>query len=158
MKFPHCGLRFVKYSNIPCKILVLPHWAGKCNILQIFGFSAIKCKTSSGKSFGCGDVNLTLTSWSISDTLCSKSANLKIVHSVEISWFFYHSDLTWNQFMRFWKCKICHFNTFRGSEFWFLWICAHFDGWNYQINNIQSPYNCKKGSLRTSRVSEIDFT
>ena len=42
--------------------------------------------------------------------------------TVEISGFFYHSDFPWNQFRRIWKCKICHCNTFRGSEFWFLWI------------------------------------
>ena len=39
-------------------------------------------------------------------------------HSVEISWFFYYSDFTWNQFLGLLKCKICHCNTFRGSEFW----------------------------------------
>ena len=27
----------------------------------------------------------------------------------------------WNQFWGFLKCKICHFNKFRGCEFWFLW-------------------------------------
>ena len=40
------------------------------------------------------------------------------LHRVEISWFFCHSDFKWNQFWEFLKCKICHFNTFRGSEFW----------------------------------------
>ena len=29
---------------------------------------------------------------------------------------------------------------------------------NYQINKIQSPWNSKKGSFRTSRFSKIDFT
>ena len=28
------------------------------------------------------------------------------------------SDFTWNQFRGLKKCKICHFNTFTGSEFW----------------------------------------
>ena len=41
-------------------------------------------------------------------------------HSVAISWFLYHSDFMWNQFWGFLKGKICHFNTFRGSEFWFF--------------------------------------
>ena len=40
------------------------------------------------------------------------------MHSVEISWFFYHSDFTWNQFLGFLKCKICHFNTF--ARLWIL--------------------------------------
>ena len=40
-------------------------------------------------------------------------------HNVEILGFFYHSDFTWNQFWGFQKCKICHFHTFRGSEYWF---------------------------------------
>ena len=53
-----------------------------------------------------------------------------ITHSsVEISGFFYHSDFTWNQFVGFWKCKICHFNTFRGFELWFLWIFGLSEGW-----------------------------
>ena len=41
---------------------------------------------------------------------------------------FCHSDFTWNQIWRFQKCKICCFNTFRGSEFSFLWIFAGFEG------------------------------
>jgi len=28
----------------------------------------------------------------------------------------------------------------------------------YQINQIQSPKNCKNGNFRTSRVSKVDFT
>ena len=48
---------------------------------------------------------------------------------MEISWILYHSDFTWNQFWGFLKCKISHFTTFRGSEFWFLWIFALFEGW-----------------------------
>ena len=42
----------------------------------------------------------------------------------------YNSDFTWNQFWGFYKCKICHCNTFRGPEFWLLRICALFEGWN----------------------------
>ena len=45
-------------------------------------------------------------------------------HSVEISGFFYHSDLTWNQFWWFYKWKICQFNTFAGSEFIFFNFCT----------------------------------
>ena len=41
-------------------------------------------------------------------------------------WFFYHSYFTWNQIWGFWRCKICHFNTFRGSELWFLWFFTLF--------------------------------
>ena len=36
--------------------------------------------------------------------------------------FSYHLDFTWNQFWGFLKWKISHFNTFRGSEFWFSWF------------------------------------
>ena len=52
-----------------------------------------------------------------------KSVN---THSLEISRFFYHSDFAWNQFWGFLKCKINHFNTFRGLEFWFWWIFCTF--------------------------------
>ena len=34
-------------------------------------------------------------------------------------------SFTWNQFWGFYKCKICHFNTFTGSEF-----SALLKGWN----------------------------
>ena len=40
--------------------------------------------------------------------------------------FFYHLDFTWNWFWWFCKCIIWLFNTFRGPEFWFLWIFALF--------------------------------
>ena len=57
-------------------------------------------------------------------------------HSVEIWWFFYYSDFTWNQFWGLWKCKICYFITFRGSEVWFFMnFCT------FEINKIQG---CKK--------------
>ena len=52
-----------------------------------------------------------------------------LTQSVEISWFFYHSDFTWNQFGEFLKCKISHFTTFIGSESWLLWIFVLFVGW-----------------------------
>ena len=44
--------------------------------------------------------------------------------------FLHHSDFTWNRICVFWKCKIYHFCTFRGSDFLFLWIFALFEGWN----------------------------
>ena len=49
-------------------------------------------------------------------------------HSVEISWFFYHSDFLWNHFQEFWRYKNCHFITFRGSELWFFMIFRIFWG------------------------------
>ena len=70
--------------------------------------------------------------------------NLILLHSVEISWFFYHSDFTWNQIWGFWKCKICHFNTFIESEFWFLWIFALCHSWKWPKIQILSLQNCKK--------------
>ena len=73
-------------------------------------------------------------------------------HSVEISWFFYHS------FCGFYKCKICHFNTFRGSEFWILCIFALFEPWNLPNYQIHGPKNGKNSIFRTSSFSKIDFT
>ena len=63
------------------------------------------------------------------DSLFFSQRRLKS-HSVEISWFFYHLDFTWNQFWGFYKCKMCHFSTIRGSEIWVSWIFAPFEGWN----------------------------
>ena len=54
----------------------------------------------------------------------AKNSRFIAMHSVEVSWFFHQSDFTWNQFWEMWKCKICPFNTFRGSEFWFVWNFA----------------------------------
>ena len=79
-------------------------------------------------------------------------------HSVEISEFCCLWDFTWNQFWQFFKYKICHFNTCRGLEFWFVWIWALFKSWNYQIDKIRSPKIAKNGSFSTSRFSNIDFT
>ena len=63
-------------------------------------------------------------------------------HSVEISWFFYYSDFTWNQFWGFLKCKISHFTTFRSSEFSLLWNFAFFEVWNLdQMNKIPSHFD-----------------
>ena len=36
------------------------------------------------------------------------------------SGFFYYSVFTSNQFLGFWKCKISHSNTFRGSDFFIV--------------------------------------
>ena len=66
---------------------------------------------------------------------------------VEISWFLYTSNFTWNQFLVFYKWKSCRFNTFRGSELRFLWIYEFLDFLKaeiYQINKIQSPQKCAK--------------
>ena len=52
------------------------------------------------------------------------------------SQFLYRSDFPWYQFWGFLKCKISHFTTFRGSEFWVLWIFALFAGWN--LPNLQN--------------------
>ena len=38
---------------------------------------------------------------------------------------------------------MCHFNTIRGSEFWFLWIFALFEGWNGP-NEENSDFNMIK--------------
>ena len=35
----------------------LPHCAGRCSCPHTFGLSVMRESTSSGKSFGCGDVN-----------------------------------------------------------------------------------------------------
>ena len=79
-------------------------------------------------------------------------------HSVEISWFLYHPDFTWNQFCGFLKCKSYHFNTFRGSEFWRLYILVLFEACNLPKIKIQSPKNVEIGRFTTSRILKIDFT
>ena len=65
-------------------------------------------------------------------------------HSVEMSWFFYHTGFTWNQFWGFLKCKICHFNKFRGSEIWFLWIFSLLEGWNLPKWQNSKPLKLQK--------------
>jgi hypothetical protein len=52
--------------------------------LQILLLSFIKSINSSGKSFGCGEVNLNLTSGAIIDNLCIKSVNLKPSPSLDL--------------------------------------------------------------------------
>ena len=66
------------------------------------------------------------------------------LYSVDISWFLYHSNFTWNQFGGFKECKICHFNTFRGSEFWFLRIFALFEGWHLPNEQNSQPLKWQK--------------
>ena len=58
---------------------------------------------------------------------------------MENSGFFHISNFTWNQFWRLYKCKICHFNTFRGSEFWFYQFLQFLKAVGYHINQIHSP-------------------
>ena len=47
----------------------------------------------------------------------------------------------WKQFWGFWKCKICHFNTFRGSELWFWWFFALFERSNFPNEQYSKPLN-----------------
>ena len=65
--------------------------------------------------------------------------------SVEISWFFYHSDFTWNQFEGFQKDKIGHFYTIRRSEFLlFMNFCTF---WRLNFNKLtkfRAPKVAKK--------------
>ena len=66
----------------------------------------------------------------------SKKAYRNFLHSntqyIVETQFFYHSDFTWKQYWRFEKCKICHFNTFRGCEFGcFMNFCTF---WNLKLN------------------------
>ena len=64
------------------------------------------------------------------------------IYSVEISAFFYHSDITLNQFWGYLKRKISHFTTFRSSEFSLLWNFAFFEVWNLdQMNKIPSHFD-----------------
>ena len=67
-----------------------------------------------------------------------------VFHSVEISRFLYHSIFTWNQFWGFLKCKILSFNTFRGSEFWFLCIFSLFEDWNWPKEQNSQPLKLQK--------------
>ena len=80
-------------------------------------------------------------------------------HSAEISWFFYHSDFTWNQFWGFLKHKICNFNTSRGSEFFIFLNFGPF--WRLKPSKLTkfiAPKIAKNLSFRTSRFLKIDFT
>ena len=61
------------------------------------------------------------------------------MHRSEISWFFYYSDFTWNQFWTFWSAKNYHFNTFGGCEFWYFGIFCHFQIWNFHKNQYSKP-------------------
>ena len=67
-----------------------------------------------------------------------------ISYSVEISWFLYHPEFMWNQFWGLLKCKISHFTTFRGSEFWFLWIFALSEDWNLPNEQYSQPLKWQK--------------
>ena len=87
------------------------------------------------------------------NNMCSSS--LFWWHSLEISRFLYQSDFTWNQFWGFLKCKISHFTTFRGSEFWFF---AIFEGWNLPNEQNSQPLKWQKRQICTSRILKIDFT
>ena len=59
------------------KVEVDPLCAGMCNCLQTFGVRAMTRNKSSGKSFGCGDVNRTRTSRSKPATAAMRSANVR---------------------------------------------------------------------------------
>ena len=54
--------------------VVLPLCAGMCSCLHTFGLDAMTFKTSSGKSFGCGDVKRTRISGSTPATSSRSSA------------------------------------------------------------------------------------
>ena len=43
--------------------------------------------------------------------------------------------------------KICRFNTFRNTEFWFSWTFALFEGWNWPRNQISESPICQKVKL-----------
>ena len=60
---------------------------------------------------------------------------------------FYAPDFTWNQFWRIWKCKICHFSTFRGSEFWFFTFLALFGDWNLSQPQNSEPLKIAKKAV-----------
>ena len=59
-----------------CNIEVEPLCAGMCSVLQMFLRSAMSCSTASGKSLGCGDVNLILMFGAAADTASNRSTNL----------------------------------------------------------------------------------
>ena len=96
-----------------------------------FGEYAIKIKQ---RSAGLESENSAI--WKDQTYLCkvhtysSRFVLLPVVYKTQCENFkvFYHSDFAWNQFWKFLKCKISRFNTFKGSEFWFSWIFALFEG------------------------------
>ena len=48
-----------------------------------------------------------------------------------------------------------HFNTFRGSEIWLLWIFAVFECWNFSKSKSQRFKNCKNSIFWTTAVSKL---
>ena len=80
------------------------------------------------------------------------------MHSVEISWFFCHSDFTWNQFWWIWKYEKCLFSIFRGFEFLILVNCSLHRMQKFIEIRIQSLQMCWKWQFLTSKILEFDFT
>ena len=70
-----------------------------------------------------------------------------LLHSVDISGFFCHSDFTWNQFWWFKKLKICHFLQFYG-----LWILLI-----WYISTFKKCKNSVKSNFRGSKCVKMSF-
>ena len=97
--------------------------------------ASLKCK----HFFGTIMVSIQVEQGKPSTEKKEKLTKKVISNIVEISLFLYHSYFTWNQFWGFLKYKISHFNTFRGSEFWFFMNFALIEGWNLPNQQNSEP-------------------
>ena len=77
-----------------------------------------------------------------------------VMHSVKISWFFCHSDFTWNQFRDSRKAKSAISTYLEELNFNFCtcWRLIFAKSTKFRAPKIA------KGSFRTSKFSKIDFT
>ena len=120
IKFPHD----LKYKFETCKLHICSFWY--CLL-----FAPLEIDKNSGTFFNY-PLRFKITPKGFETLWVGLTKCPSIVHSVEISWFFYHSDSQILREINIWKYKICQFGKLRGSEFWFLWIFAIFAGCNLQ--------------------------
>ena len=123
----------LEYCGVPYWVEKIGEWCRFCRLkLQNIGLRGL--------------FSLQFENWMLTNLFLYRvfHTTMSLEYCLEISQFVYHSDFTWNQFLRFQKHKICHFNTFRGSEFWFLWICALFVGWNLPNEQSSQPLKWQK--------------
>ena len=78
-------------------------------------------------------------------------------HSVKISWFFYHSDFTWNQCWSFEAPQNCHFDHLSSSEFDF-WEFLTFSSVKFFQNSKFKAKFVATPVFDLLKSSKIDFT
>ena len=80
-----------------------------------------------------------------------------VLHSVEILGFFCHTKFTRNRCGRIQSLKICYFDRFRGSDFYFYEFSYISKADIDQTNKIQSPQNGKKAVLNNFYIFQNQF-